>query len=219
MKNLIVLPMAFYVLYVFCLLLINFRRRVKAVKAKEIRMSYFTTYTGEVPEAVHVASRHFDNQFQVPVYFFIGCTAHLVIGQVNIFTLIVAWAFVASRIAHSFVHLGSNNVMYRMRTYALGWTLTFLLWGQLVMFALAATEANAAEVDHSKWLRCTAHTECVYVDGVCGEPQPVNQKFRNEADKYWKMQATAASCASVPARAKEYAIKCVEKKCTVIDGK
>lgn len=219
MKYLIVLPMAFYVLYVFCLMLISARVRFRAVRSKQMPIKYFASYAGEVPDAVQVAGRHFDNQFQLPTYFLIGCTAHLILGQLNVFTLVVAWGFVASRILHSFVHLGTNHIPSRMRVYLVSWIMNLLLWGQLVVFALAATEANAAEVDHTKWLHCSAHTECVYIDGLCGKPEPVNQKYRDEATKYWNLKMAEVKCSTAKAQAQHIAVKCVAKKCAVIDGK
>jgi hypothetical protein len=35
-------------------------------------------------------------------------------------TLTLAWVFVASRLAHAYIHTGSNIVKYRLRMFKLG---------------------------------------------------------------------------------------------------
>lgn len=134
-KNLI-FPMAFYAFYMFALALYMFRSRVKALKSGEVSFKYFRTYSSESPtDRLLVIGRHYDNQFQVPILFFITCLAHFCVNQANIFTVILAWAFVGSRLIHSYIHLGQNRIQKRAAAFALGWLILLAMWIQLLIFA------------------------------------------------------------------------------------
>ena len=125
--------MAFYCAYVFLLLFLNFRLRVRAVK-KGMHGSYFKAFQGtDVPDQVIIFGRHIDNQFQAPLYFMVSCLAAAQAGAVTGFTLTCAWLFVLSRMYHSYIHLGSNKVLRRAKIYAFGWLFIFLIWGQVLV--------------------------------------------------------------------------------------
>jgi hypothetical protein len=138
MRNLIVLPMTFYVFYIWGLAVLTFRTRQKAIRGKEMSFKYFLAYTGSATDRVTVVGRHFDNQFQLPVVYLICCLAHLAVGQVNSTTLILAWAFILTRVIHSYIHLGKNHILQRASAYTLGWIVNLLLWAQLLYFAMSA---------------------------------------------------------------------------------
>ena len=42
--------------------------------------------------------------------------------------LALAWAYVATRVIHAWVHLGGNRVRHRMRAYFVSWLLLLGLW-------------------------------------------------------------------------------------------
>ncbi len=136
MEKQLVFPMAFYVLYIWALAVLNFRVRNQAVKNKQIHVSYFKAFRGEVPEQVTVFGRHYDNQFQLPLLFLIVSLAHLVLKQAGPWTLVLAWAFVISRMGHTWEHLGKNRVLKRVLWFTSGWILLVALWAQLSYFAL-----------------------------------------------------------------------------------
>ena len=129
--------MCFYAFYMWCLAIYVFRARLRSIKSGEVSIKYFKAYTGEGPsERTVLIARHYDNQFQVPMLFFIVCTLHIMASTTALSTLILAWLFVASRLCHSWVHLGGNNVQKRVITFAAGWIILILLWIQLMDQAL-----------------------------------------------------------------------------------
>jgi hypothetical protein len=136
MTNQLVFPMAAYVLYMWCLAVLNFRTRVGSAKRGEVDPKYFKALQGSAPERVITVGRHFDNQFQAPVIFLIGCVAHMVLGKANDLTIVLAWAFIVTRLAHSFIHLGGNKLRKRVMAFAAGWLVMLVMYGQLVYFAL-----------------------------------------------------------------------------------
>src|SRR4051812_13471265 len=117
----LIYAMAFYVFYIWILAFYNFKTRVKAAKTREVSIQYLKTFVGEhPPEHVSVVGRHYDNQFQLPMLFLITCCVHLILAKTNNLTLILAWAFIATRLWHSFIHLGRNNLIKRVSAFAAG---------------------------------------------------------------------------------------------------
>lgn len=137
MKHQLIFPMAAYVFYTFALALHMFRTRVNAVKSGTVSVKYYKSQTGPPPpERVIVIARHYDNQFQLPILFFITCLAHIVMGSANPLTLSLAWGFVLSRAWHSWILLGKNRVLKRAAVFGLGWLFIVGLWIQLVCAAI-----------------------------------------------------------------------------------
>ena len=129
--------MAFYVFYIWVLAVYNFKVRFKAIKDQRETAKYFKTFFGQPPsERVHTVGRHFDNQFQAPIIFLIVCLVYITMDSVNHFTIFLAWLFILTRFAHSWIHLGSNRLTKRFYAFAAGWLILLLMWGQLVWFAL-----------------------------------------------------------------------------------
>jgi hypothetical protein len=51
----------------------------------------------------------------------------------------IAWAYVAARVLHAFVHMGSNKIPPRMAIYGVSWALLLAMWGLLVAGVASAT--------------------------------------------------------------------------------
>lgn len=136
-KNLLIYPMAFYAFWMFGVALNLLRTRVKGVKSREIKFKYFKAYTDTtLPEYARVAERHYENQFELPTLFFSTGVMHFALGAANNVTLSLMWIFVVSRLVHTFIHLGSNDVRFRMVSFFIGWIAIVALWVQLVVFVV-----------------------------------------------------------------------------------
>lgn len=133
MNHWLVLPMAVYVFGLFLLGLYLFFSRVKSIKSGEVSIKYYRLYDGTPPPPrVLVIGQHFDNQFQLPMLFLITCGFFMGLNLATGLTILLAWLFVLTRAAHSFVHLGSNNVRLRAATYFFGWFVIIALWAELI---------------------------------------------------------------------------------------
>lgn len=112
---------------------IMFRRRVFAVKKGEIEISHFKTYDqGRVPALVLQADRHYSNLFELPVLFYVGCLAAMMLPQAGFFLYFWAWVFVFARYAHAFIHLQQNQIRPRMLAFLLGYVAILGFWITLV---------------------------------------------------------------------------------------
>lgn len=125
-------PMFAMVILTCAVAIYLFRLRVRAVKAGEIRLSQFRLNTGEVPDAIAQAARNYTNLFEVPVLFYTAGAIAIALGIQVPAMIITAWIFVLARIAHSWIHLTSNNVIHRLRAYILGNICVLVMWGVLV---------------------------------------------------------------------------------------
>ena len=93
---------------------------------------------GDTPASVSLANRNYVNLFESPVLFYFCCTVHYLIDSVTAVTVWLAWAYLATRIAHSLVHVTCNRVLYRSSIFAIGAVILCGLLGQATLSILAA---------------------------------------------------------------------------------
>jgi hypothetical protein len=126
--NILYPALVLFGLTAFCVLRLA-KLRLTALRRGEIDPRFFRQYRGyDEPEALHVASRHVSNLFEAPVLFYAIVLIAFVTQQVGWLPLVLAWVYVLLRVAHSYVHLTTNNVMIRFRLFALSWLMLILLW-------------------------------------------------------------------------------------------
>ena len=108
--------------------------RVRAIRKGEVRVSFFRSYDeGTQPKRLHILARHVQNHFEIPPLFHIGVVLIYVTQSVSSVAVVFAWLFVAARIVHSCVHLGSNNVTHRFFAYGISLLALCGLWALLLL--------------------------------------------------------------------------------------
>ncbi len=126
-------PMFAMVLITFGVLLTLFRSRVRAVRQGQVTTAYFKTYQGEAePDSSAKAARHFTNLFEAPTLFYVVCLAAMITHLTGFVMQLLAWVYVAARLAHAVVHLGSNRLRSRVRVYFFSWIVLLAMWIYLV---------------------------------------------------------------------------------------
>jgi hypothetical protein len=93
--------------------------RYTAISKKEVDGRYYVAYQGNEPERLRVIARHFSNLLEVPPLFYIACIIAFVTGQQGVMVISLAWAYVALRVVHTFIHLGPNIVILRFQVFVL----------------------------------------------------------------------------------------------------
>ena len=76
-----------------------------------------------------------DNQFQLPVLFYVACLIAIGFGA-TLLEVLLAAAFVVTRYVHAFIHVTSNNVVRRFAASTAGLVLLCLFWLDLLVRAL-----------------------------------------------------------------------------------
>lgn len=135
----LVYPMAAMVLLTGIVLVRMVRGRLAAVKSGEVDARFYKTYQGDAePRGAAQNTRHFANLFESPVLFYIACVVAMITGQGTGIIVWLAWAYVACRVAHAFVHMGSNKIPPRMKIYGASWIVLLAMWAVLVVGVTAA---------------------------------------------------------------------------------
>ena len=98
-----------------------------AVSRGEVEASAFRVPQVE-PEASPAVVRKLVNQFELPFLFYIVCVVLYMINGVNDAIIVLAWTFVISRIAHSWVHITTNRVRHRQPLFIAGFLINGILW-------------------------------------------------------------------------------------------
>jgi hypothetical protein len=78
------------------------------------------------------AADNFRNLFELPVLFYAAMLLCLQAGIDSLAMLVLAWAFVALRFLHSYIHCTYNRVMDRFKAYVLSGFVLWAIWGLLV---------------------------------------------------------------------------------------
>ncbi len=126
-------PMAALVALTFVVALVMVRARFRAAKLGHVNRADFRLGESErVPPQVAVINRNYMNLLQAPVLFYVACLAFYAAGEADRTALWLAWAYVAFRVAHTAVHLTSNNVMHRLAAFGLSMAVLAAMWVWLV---------------------------------------------------------------------------------------
>ena len=121
-------PVFVHVLLVYVLLLVTGRGRTAAVRAGEVRLEDIAVDSSRWPDRLRKPANNYQSQFELPVLFYALVTLLIATDLADGISLILAWAFVASRLVHSFIHLGSNHPPHRLAAFAAGFAALAIMW-------------------------------------------------------------------------------------------
>ena len=111
--------------------------RFAAIERGETRIADIALGEKNWPAAAIQAANCLDNQFQLPVLFHALAGFELVTGKADFLFVVIGWAFVVTRIAHALIHVGSNNVRQRFRSWAAGFALLMAMWSIFAVKVIA----------------------------------------------------------------------------------
>lgn len=114
--------------------------RLPLVQAGQIRISDIALSREPWPVREKQVSNAFDNQFQLPVLFYLAGGLALYFGPV-LLEVVLGWMFLLSRIAHAAVFATSNNVTRRFAAYTMGYAVLVVFWIDLLA-RLAVTASH-----------------------------------------------------------------------------
>lgn len=107
--------------------------RVPRVARGEIAVKDIAVERDAYPLKARLLSNSFDNQFQLPVLFYVAALLALWSGGAGWIELVLAWLFVVLRCLHAAVHVTTNRVYRRFAVYSAGLVVLALLWLWLVL--------------------------------------------------------------------------------------
>ncbi len=137
-KTSILFPMVALAILTFAVLLLIPLRRFGAGSAGQIRYDDFKYgESARVPPEVSIPNRNMMNLLELPLLFYVACLTYLVIGPVDDYVLLLAWLYVALRIAHSAIHVTYNRVRHRLIAFGLSNLVLIMFWTNLIRGAAA----------------------------------------------------------------------------------
>jgi len=111
--------------------------RYTAVRDRSVSLKFFRTYNeGTQPDRLHLLSRHVQNHFEVPPIFYAAILFTYASDSVTVLSVACAWLFVLARCIHTYIHLGSNNVLARFRTFIASLVFLTAIWVSLLFTLL-----------------------------------------------------------------------------------
>ena len=126
--------MALMVLLTLIVGAVAVKSRFASVKQGQVKPKYFKLMSGQqVPEIITKTTRNFNNQFEVPVLFYVVCTLYISLDVNSLFAVILAWLFVAFRYLHSYIHLTYNHLLHRTAVFWLAFFCVIALWVNLLV--------------------------------------------------------------------------------------
>lgn len=137
-ENALLLPVLLMVLLTFVTGFWLLKQRFQAVQQHTVSPSYFLLKRGKVPEPLAKVDQHYVNLFELPVLFYLLVVLLYLTETVNPLQLGLAWAFVASRGVHSYVHMTHNRLTARMYAFLLGALILGIAWVEFAWQILRA---------------------------------------------------------------------------------
>ncbi len=137
----ILAPLFVQVALTFALLVWTGRSRVAVLRAKEVRIGEVALGQRVWPQRVQQVSNAYQNQLEVPVLFYVIVALAILTRQADLLFVALSWAFVASRLAHAFVHTTSNRLQHRFMAFLVGVLILMLMW---IIFAVRVLFGTAA---------------------------------------------------------------------------
>jgi hypothetical protein len=130
----ILLPMICLILLTGGMGIAMLAARYKAVREGSVSIAYFKyNRGGKQPEYLLKISHHFQNLLETPQLFYLSSILILVLERSDLLYLGLAWCYLISRCIHSWIHLGSNNVLHRKNAFVVSYILIFVIWIRLLL--------------------------------------------------------------------------------------
>lgn len=95
--------------------------KIREMKAGKVDMARRGLHEDAWGDAVLQINNNIRNQFELPVLFYVLSILLWELHAAHSLALAAATVFVVSRIAHAWVHLGSNYIPNRRRFFTVGW--------------------------------------------------------------------------------------------------
>jgi hypothetical protein len=129
----LLLPLLAQVVLTFIVMTGMYRTRVTEMKAKQIHPQKISTRSKsrELLTDSAAAADNYSNLFETPVLFYTAILLTLILMVQDNILVTLAWAYVASRYVHSFIHVTYNRVMHRFSAFIFSSLVLLAFWVRL----------------------------------------------------------------------------------------
>jgi hypothetical protein len=136
----LLLPVFVQVALTFALMFWMAKERRQALLTGQVKPKDISLRQPNWPARATQIANCFHNQLELPMLFY-ALAAFILITRTNdIIFVVLAWVFVAARIAHAYVHTGVNDVDMRSKAIAIAAVALIVMW---VIFAVRILSSGA----------------------------------------------------------------------------
>ena len=111
--------------------------RIRALQERQLRIRDIALGEPNWPQRAIQIQRAYENQFELPVLFYVLVALALATGRVTAALVVLSAAFVVARLAHAFIHTTSNAVPLRFWAYCVGLAVLVAMWAWFLMLVVA----------------------------------------------------------------------------------
>ncbi len=129
----VLLPVFVLVALTFGVLIWMARARFAAFGAGEVKVKDIALAQRNWPAPVQQINNTFQNQFELPILYYVLVALTLVTRQADLVFVAMSWIFVATRIVHAYIYTTSNKIVLRFRAFVAGAIVLMLMW---IIFAV-----------------------------------------------------------------------------------
>ncbi len=124
----LIYPTLAMIFWIFVVGVILALRRKTAFTSGAVRPDDVSVSTERYPVPARLAAANFTNQFESPVIFFAVVMVAMETGATGYVMALLAWLYVATRVIHTFIHVGPNKLPLRGAVYGIGFIALFCMW-------------------------------------------------------------------------------------------
>ncbi len=140
-RDWIFVPVIVQVLMTLLIYVRLIRAKVREIRAGRVDRARSALHEDAWGDAVLQINNNIRNQFELPVLFYVMAVVFWALDAVSGLVMAAASVFVLSRIVHAIIHLGSNYVPNRRRSFTVGWWV-LLFMAVLVLWELVRRAAG-----------------------------------------------------------------------------
>ncbi len=139
--SLIFLPVIIQMLLTFWLYIYLGIAKTRALKLDQVDEERRKLHDDAWPDSVLQINNCIRNQFEVPVLFYVITIVLWLSNSITVYIHALLWMFVASRIFHAYIHVGSNYVPMRKKVFMFGTVILLLITLYLGYFVITMPNA------------------------------------------------------------------------------
>lgn len=124
----VLLPLFVEVALTFVLLFWTGYLRSSALKAGAVKPQDVALREPNWPPQVAQIGNAYQNQFEVPVLFYVLTILAWMTRHADLLFVVMAWIFVALRLIHAYIHITDNDVSRRGPVFGVGTLVLMAMW-------------------------------------------------------------------------------------------
>jgi hypothetical protein len=137
----ILYPVFVQVALTFYLALCMDRERRAALESGAVKTSDIALGERAWPPRATQLANAYQNQFELPVLFYVLAAYAMITSRVDIVMMVLAWVFVITRLWHGRIHTTHNNVRQRYSVFLVSAAVLLIMW---IYFAASILIAGVA---------------------------------------------------------------------------